>query len=100
MDVVFTPRSNLMGLVKEQTEVGEDHPKLLPAIAILEFSQQISGQLVLYGNKKTQNISLKRCLYKLFLLSVWLLNHQSYYMRCDKSVALQPFRSASTQSSP
>ena len=31
--------------VEIQTEVGEDNPKFLPAIGVLEFSQQIAGQL-------------------------------------------------------
>ena len=36
-----------MGLVEEQTEVGEDHPELLPAVAVLELSQQVPRELVL-----------------------------------------------------
>lgn len=33
---------HLVGLVEEQAEVGEDHPELLPAIAVLELPQQVS----------------------------------------------------------
>lgn len=32
----------LMCLIEEQAEVGKDHPELLPAITVLELSQQIS----------------------------------------------------------
>lgn len=32
----------LMSFIEEQAEVGKDHPELLPAIAVLELSQQIS----------------------------------------------------------
>lgn len=28
----------LMSFVEEQTEIGKDHPELLPAITVLEFS--------------------------------------------------------------
>lgn len=31
-----------MGLVEEQAEVGEDHPELLPAVAVLKLPQQVS----------------------------------------------------------
>ena len=37
----------LEGLVEEETEVGEDDPQLLPAIAVLELTQQVTTQLVL-----------------------------------------------------
>ena len=30
---------HLVGLVEEQAEVGEDHPQLLPAVAVLELPQ-------------------------------------------------------------
>lgn len=41
-----------MSLVEEQTEVGKDHPELLPAATVLEFSQQIARKLILQGKKK------------------------------------------------
>jgi hypothetical protein len=31
-----------MCFIEEQAEVGKDHPELLPAITVLELSQQIS----------------------------------------------------------
>ena len=37
-----------MGLIKEEAEVGEHHPKLLPSIAVLEFPQEVARELVLY----------------------------------------------------
>ena len=37
----------LVGLVEEEAEVREDHPELLPAVAVLEFAQQETTQLVL-----------------------------------------------------
>ena len=40
-----------MGLVEEQAEVGEDHPQLLPAVAVLELPQEVPRQLVLDGLK-------------------------------------------------
>lgn len=36
-----------MSLVKEEAEVGEHHPKLLPSIAVLEFPQEVARELVL-----------------------------------------------------
>lgn len=36
-----------MRFVEEQAEVGEHHPQLLPAIAVLELSQQVPRELVL-----------------------------------------------------
>lgn len=32
---------HLVGLVEEEAEVGEDHPQLLPAIAVLELPQKV-----------------------------------------------------------
>lgn len=43
---------NLMGLVEEKTEVGEDDPKFLPAIAVFELPQQIPRQLILNENRQ------------------------------------------------
>lgn len=40
-----------MSFIEEQAEVGEDHPELLPAIAVLELSQQISRELILSTEK-------------------------------------------------
>ena len=40
-----------MGLVEEQAEAGEDHPELLPAVAVLELPQQVPRQLVLHGSQ-------------------------------------------------
>lgn len=37
----------LVGLVEEQTEVGEDHPQFLPAVTVLKLPQQVARQLVL-----------------------------------------------------
>jgi hypothetical protein len=37
----------LEGLVKVEAEVGEYHPELLPAVAVLELAEQVAGQLVL-----------------------------------------------------
>ena len=31
-----------VGLVEEEAEAGEDHPQLLPAVAVLELPQQVS----------------------------------------------------------
>lgn len=39
-----------MSFVEEQTEIGEDHPELLPATAVLELPQQVSRKLVLKRN--------------------------------------------------
>lgn len=36
----------MMRLVEEETEVGEDNPELLPAVGVLELSQQVAAQLV------------------------------------------------------
>lgn len=41
-----------MRFVEEQAEVGEDDPQFLPAVAVLEFPQQVSGELVLAQNEK------------------------------------------------
>ena len=32
---------HLVGLVEEEAEVGEDHPQLLPAVAVLELPQEV-----------------------------------------------------------
>lgn len=40
-------RTDLVGLVEEQAEVGEDHPQLLPAVTVLELPQEVTRQLVL-----------------------------------------------------
>jgi len=37
----------LILFVEEETEVCEDDPQFLPAIAVLELAQQISTQLIL-----------------------------------------------------
>lgn len=41
----------LVRFVEEQAEVGEDHPQLLPAIAVLELSQQVPRELVLRDSR-------------------------------------------------
>jgi hypothetical protein len=38
--------SHLEGFVKVETEVGEDDPELLPAVAVLELAEQVAGQLI------------------------------------------------------
>lgn len=40
-----------MSFVEEQAEVGENHPELLPAVAVLELPQEVTGQLVLQGHR-------------------------------------------------
>jgi hypothetical protein len=40
-------RSYLIGFVEEETEVSEDDPQFLPAVAVLELAQQEAAQLVL-----------------------------------------------------
>ena len=43
LDTKQKPRvHHLVRLVEKQAEVGEDNPELLPAVAVLEFPQQIS----------------------------------------------------------
>lgn len=37
----------LMRFVEEHTEVGEYNPELLPPVAVLEFSQKVSRELIL-----------------------------------------------------
>ena len=37
----------LITFVEEQTEISEDNPEFLPAIAVLELSQQVATKLVL-----------------------------------------------------
>lgn len=44
--------AHLVRFVEEQTEIGEDDPQFLPAIAVLELPQQVSRELVLAQNKK------------------------------------------------
>ena len=39
--VNITWSSDLVSLVEEQAEVGEDHPQLLPAVAVLELPQEV-----------------------------------------------------------
>lgn len=39
--------TDLVGLVEEEAEVGEDDPELLPAVTVLELPQQVTRQLVL-----------------------------------------------------
>ena len=36
----------LVALVEEETKVGEDHPELLPAVAVLELAQQVAAELI------------------------------------------------------
>ena len=38
---------NLIRLVEEEAEVGENHPQFLPTVAVLELAQQVTAQLVL-----------------------------------------------------
>ena len=40
---------DLVSLVEEQAEVGEDDPELLPAVAVLELPQQVTRELVLFA---------------------------------------------------
>lgn len=42
-----------MGLVEEQAEVGENDPKLLPTVGVLELAQKITAQLILLRKKKS-----------------------------------------------
>ena len=53
----------LMALVEKEAEVSEDHPQLLPAVAVLELPQQEPTQLVLFGPEKS-----KQSLYSLNIL--------------------------------
>ena len=39
----------LEGFVEVEAEVGEDHPKLLPAVGVLELAEEVAGELVLQG---------------------------------------------------
>lgn len=48
--------AHLVRLVEEQAEVGEDHPQLLPAVAVLELPQQVSRQLILQ-RRETANFN-------------------------------------------
>ena len=48
-----------MALVEEETEVCEDHPKLLPSVAVLEFTQQKPTQLVLQRRHKKKEENFK-----------------------------------------
>lgn len=48
-----------MGLIEEQAEVGEDHPELLPAVAVFELPQQVSRQLILQRRRKTMSSTQK-----------------------------------------
>lgn len=45
-----------MRFVEEQTEVGENDPEFLPAVAVLELPQQVSRELVLAQNKKKTTV--------------------------------------------
>lgn len=42
----MAPISYLISFIEEETEISEDHPQLLPAIAVLELSKQVSTELV------------------------------------------------------
>lgn len=44
----------LVRFIEEHTEVREHHPKLLPPVAVLEFSEEISRQLVLKQMRRSQ----------------------------------------------
>ena len=45
-------RADLVSLVEEQAEVGENDPEFLPAVTILELPQEVPWQLVLYMGEK------------------------------------------------
>ena len=45
--------ADVVCFVEEETEVGEDDPELLPAVAVLELPQQVAAQLVLNTHKQT-----------------------------------------------
>ena len=45
--------TDVVCFVEEETEVGEDDPELLPAVAVLELPQQVAAQLVLNTHKQT-----------------------------------------------
>ena len=38
----------LKRFVEEETEIGENDPQLLPAVAVFELAQQVTAQLVLF----------------------------------------------------
>lgn len=42
-----TPATYLVRFVEEEAEVREDHPQLLPPVAVFEFPQQVPRQLIL-----------------------------------------------------
>ena len=50
----------LILFVEEETEVCEDDPQFLPAIAVLELAQQISTQLILI-QYDTHVINIQQC---------------------------------------
>jgi len=45
----------LKSFVEKQTEVGEHDPQLLPAVAVFEFAQQVTAQLILKDSKRLIN---------------------------------------------
>lgn len=45
---------DLVSLVEEQAEVGENDPEFLPAIAVLELPQEVTWELVLHRGKEQQ----------------------------------------------
>lgn len=48
--------AHLVRFVEEQAEVGEDDPQFLPAVAVLELPQQVSGELVLAQNEEKTTV--------------------------------------------
>lgn len=77
-------RPHLVGLVEEQAEVGEDHPQLLPAVAVLELPQQVSRELILQGRRKTMSATPK-CTFKQTVCRLLAKLGERYcgYTACD-----------------
>lgn len=44
----------LVRFIEEHAEVGEHNPKLLPPVAVLEFPQEVSRQLILKQIRSSQ----------------------------------------------
>lgn len=40
-------RADLMSLIEEQAEVGENDPEFLPTVTVLELPQEVTRELVL-----------------------------------------------------
>ncbi len=46
--------ADLVSLVEEQAEVGENNPEFLPAVTVLELPQEVTWELVLHRWKEQQ----------------------------------------------